>query len=86
MEIFVLKEGSFFLRSVSKNTHTVTLLAEQAWWTVSHTEAQEMADRPALKCQSHRLGVTPWELCPETQKPRSLEAWKIAQAARSIVL
>ena len=86
MEIFVLKEGNFFLCSVTKKTHTVTLLAEEAWWTASHTEAEEMADRPALHCQSHRLQVTPWQLCPETQKPRPLAAWKIAQAARSVVL
>ena len=70
MEIFVLKEGNFFLCGVSKSTHTVTLDAEEAWWTASRTEAEEMADRPALKCQSHRLVVTPWELCPETQALR----------------
>jgi hypothetical protein len=86
MEIFVLKEGSLFLCSMTKKTHTVPLQSEEAWWTASRTEADEMAERPALKCQSHRLGVTPWELDPETQKPRPLAAWKIAQAARSIVL
>jgi hypothetical protein len=85
MDIFVLKEGSFFLGSVNKNTHTVTLQSEEAWWTASRSEAEEMEGRPALKCQSHRLRVTPWELCPETQKPRPLAAWKIVQAARSII-
>jgi hypothetical protein len=86
MEIFVLKEGSLFLCSMTKKTHTVPLQSEEAWWTASRTEAQEMAERPALKCQSPRLMVMPWQLCPEIQKPRPLAAWKIAQAAGSVVL
>jgi hypothetical protein len=78
MEIWILKEGNLFLCSVTKSTHTVTLQSEEAWWTASRSEAEKMEGRPALKCQSHRLRVTPWQLDPETQKPRPLEAWKTA--------